>query len=697
MRPAILNPLFASVTSLGGIGPRTLPAYDRLFDHDDGARVVDLLFHLPSGAIDRRAMPGIAKAAEGQIVTIQARVDRHKAPPAGSRQPYRVYAHDETGEIALVFFRPRADYLLKTLPVDEVRFISGKVEWFNGQPQMVHPDLIATPEDFSRAAGLEPVYPLTEGLTGRMLAKSIGHALDSLPDLPEWQDPEWLARKNWPGFGDAIRRVHAPQAIDGEPEKTALARLAFDELLAHQLALALVRRDMKKAPKRPRIAAGALMDKICAGLPFQLTGAQDAAIAEIRTDMASPDRMLRLLQGDVGAGKTMVGLMAAAIAIEAGGQVALMAPTELLARQHLRSLEPHAEAAGIRLAILTGREKGREREGILARLAAGEIDLIVGTHALFQTPVVFNDLTLAIIDEQHRFGVQQRLKLAAKGRDTDLLLMTATPIPRSLMMTYFGDVDSSRLNEKPPGRQPIETRTVSSERIGEVVERIAAALETGAKVYWVCPLVEESIEVDLAAVNERFGDLTRLLGPVVGLIHGKMKPEEKDVAMRAFKEGETRVLVATTVIEVGVDVPDATIMVIEHAERFGLAQLHQLRGRVGRGDKPSTCLLMFQGPLSETGKARLSIMRESEDGFRIAEEDLKLRGGGELLGTRQSGMPGFHIARLELHADLMEIARDDARLMLTRDPELVSPRAEALKVLLYLFEQDEGVRLLRAG
>lgn len=697
MRPAILNPLFASVTSLGGIGPRTLPAYDRLFDQDDGARVVDLIFHLPSGAIDRRAMPGIAKAAEGQVVTIQARVDRHKAPPAGSRQPYRVYAHDETGEIALVFFRPRADYLVKTLPVDEVRFISGKVEWFNGQPQMVHPDLIATPEDFSRAAGLEPVYPLTEGLTGRMLAKSIGHALELLPDLPEWQDPEWLRTKNWPSFGDAIRRVHAPQAIDGEAEKTALARLAYDELLAHQLALALVRRDMKRAPKRPRIAEGALMDKIRAGLPFKLTGAQESAISEIRTDMAKPDRMLRLLQGDVGAGKTMVGLMAAAIAIEAGGQAALMAPTELLARQHLRSLEPHAEAAGIRLAILTGREKGREREGILARLAAGEIDLIVGTHALFQTPVVFQDLTLAIIDEQHRFGVQQRLRLAAKGRDTDLLLMTATPIPRSLMMTYFGDVDSSRLNEKPPGRQPIETRTVSSERIGEVVERIAAALETGAKVYWVCPLVEESIEVDLAAVNERFGDLTRLLGPVVGLIHGKMKPEEKDVAMRAFKEGETRVLVATTVIEVGVDVPDATIMVIEHAERFGLAQLHQLRGRVGRGDKPSTCLLMFQGPLSETGKARLTIMRESEDGFRIAEEDLKLRGGGELLGTRQSGMPGFHIARLELHADLMEIARDDARLMLTRDPELVSPRAEALKVLLYLFEQDEGVRLLRAG
>jgi ATP-dependent DNA helicase RecG len=697
MRPAILNPLFASVTSLGGIGPRTLPAYDRLFDSADGARVLDLILHLPTGAIDRRAMPGIARAAEGQTVTIEARIDRHKAPPTASRQPYRVYAHDETGEIALVFFRPRADYLLKTLPVGEMRFISGKVEWFNGQPQMVHPDLIATPEDFSRSPGLEPVYGLTEGLTGRMLAKSIGNALDHLPDLPEWQDPDWVAKRGWPTFSAALRRLHAPESIDGPGEQAALARLAFDELLANQLALALVRRDMKQVPKRPRVADGVLMERIKAALPFRLTGAQDGAIAEIRADMASSDRMLRLLQGDVGAGKTMVALMAASLAIEAGGQAALMAPTELLARQHLRSLGAHAAAAGVRLAILTGREKGREREGILARLASGEIDLIVGTHALFQTPVIFRDLTLAIIDEQHRFGVQQRLRLAAKGIDTDLLLMTATPIPRSLMMTYFGDVDSSRLNEKPAGRQPIETRTVSSERIGEVVERIAGALAAGAKVYWVCPLVEESAEVDLAAVNERYADLTRLLGPVIGLVHGRMSGPEKDDAMRAFKEGETRVLVATTVIEVGVDVPDATIMVIEHAERFGLAQLHQLRGRVGRGDKPSTCLLMFQGPLGEIAKSRLGIMRESDDGFRIAEEDLKLRGGGELLGTRQSGMPGFRLARLDLHADLMEIARDDARLVLTRDPEMTTPRAEALKILLYLFEQDDGVRLLRAG
>jgi ATP-dependent DNA helicase RecG len=737
MRPAILNPLFASVTSLGGIGPKTHLAYDRLIDRPDGARVVDLIFHTPTGIIDRRSMPGIAKAAEGATVTVDARVDRHKAPPPATRQPYKVFVQDDTGEMALIFFRAKGDYLAKTLPVGERRFISGRVEWFNGQPQMAHPDLILSPEDFARASPIEPVYPLTEGLTGRMLAKSITNALDHLPDLPEWQDPDWQQKRGWPTFMDAIRTLHRPETIDGPREAAALARLAYDELLANQLALALVRRDIRSAPKRPRVAlpgraptsllqgmaaepdGRSLGERLLAALPFQLTHAQETAIAEIRADMASPDRMLRLLQGDVGSGKTVVALMVAATAIEAGGQVALMAPTELLARQHYRSLEPHAHAAGLEIAILTGREKGREREAVLAGLAAGRIDLVVGTHALFQTPVIFHDLTLAIIDEQHRFGVQQRLRLAAKGRDTDLLLMTATPIPRSLMMTYFGDVDSSRLTEKPAGRKPIETRTVSSERIGEVVERIAAAIETGAKVYWVCPLVDESLEVDLAAVTERFGDLSRFFAsrsdlrsstplktsrsdlrsstPLVGLVHGKMRPDEKDAAMSDFQTGKTRVLVATTVIEVGVDVPDATIMVIEHAERFGLAQLHQLRGRVGRGDRPSTCLLMYKGPLGEVSKARLAIMRESEDGFRIAEEDLKLRGGGELLGTRQSGMPGFRLARLDIHADLMEVARDDARLMLARDPDLASARGEALKVLLYLFEREDGVRLLRAG
>ena len=703
MRPTILTPLFASVSSLGGIGPKLSLAYDRLLGRGGtGARVIDLVLHAPTSVIDRRSMPGIARAAEGAIVTLDVRIDRHRKPPPGSRQPYKVFAQDDTGEITLVYFHARGDFLEKTLPVGERRFISGKVEWFNGQPQMPHPDLVLSPEEFARAAPVEPVYPLTEGLTGRMLGKSITAALELLPPLPEWQDPDWLGKRGWPTFREALTILHRPHELEGARETGALARLSYDELLANQLALALVRRDIRKVAKRareplPGPATTGLADRLLAALPFALTNSQHGAIAEIRRDMAGPDRMLRLLQGDVGAGKTVVALMVAATAIEAGGQVALMAPTELLARQHLRSLQRHAEAVGIEIAILTGREKGREREGVLEGLADGRIQLVVGTHALFQTGVAFRDLTLAIIDEQHRFGVEQRLKLAAKGRDTDLLLMTATPIPRSLMMTYFGDVDSSRLTEKPAGRQPIETRLVSSERIGEVVERIGGAIDSGAKVYWVCPLVDESEEIDLAAVTERFGDLTRTLGPIVGLVHGKMKADEKDQAMRDFQSGLTRVLVATTVIEVGVDVPDATIMVIEHAERFGLAQLHQLRGRVGRGDKPSTCLLMYKGPLGEVSRARLGIMRETDDGFRIAEEDLKLRGGGELLGTRQSGLPGFRLARLDLHADLMEVARDDAKLVLTRDPDLASPRGEALRALLYLFERDDGVRLLRAG
>jgi len=407
--------------------------------------------------------------------------------------------------------------------------------------------------------------------------------------------------------------------------------------------------------------------------------------------------MLRLLQGDVGSGKTLVALMAMAHVVEAGAQAAMMAPTEILARQHFSRIAPLAETAGLRIALLTGRDKAAERARTLEQLAAGHIDIAVGTHALIEEGVVFRDLALAVVDEQHRFGVHQRLALGEKGAAADILVMTATPIPRTLVLTYFGDMDASSLTEKPAGRQPIDTRAVPSERIGDVIEAIGRAMQNGARIYWVCPLVEESETTDLAAATERHADLKRIFGKKVGLVHGRMKGTDKDEAMARFQRGDTQILVATTVIEVGVDVPEATIMVIEHAERFGLAPLHQLRGRVGRGEARSSCILLYKGPLNENAKARLETLRETEDGFRIAEMDLKLRGEGEVLGTRQSGAPGFRIARLDVHAHLLGAARDDGELILRNDPDLKSARGRALRVLLYLFGRDEAVRLLRSG
>ncbi len=703
MRPEILTPLFASLKGLPGVGPKTVALYDRLLEGANPvagaeARIVDLLFHLPVSVIDRRHTPKIGEAVDGAIATIRVTVAEHRAPPRGSRAPYKVIAFDETGDLTLVFFSARADWLTKLLPEGETRWVSGRVEWFNRSPQMVHPDFVATEAEFATLPLVEPVYPQTEGLSSKAIARTVRHALDRLPHLPEWQDPDWLAKRKFPDFGSALEALHHPEGpLDDTAEDPARDRLAYDELLAQQLTLALVRASAKHLPKASRFATGVLTTKIRDALPFSPTGSQEAAIDDIRADLAKPERMLRLLQGDVGAGKTLVAVMAAAMAVEAGGQAAIMAPTDLLARQHARSIAPLAEAAGIPWAILTGREKGREREAILEGLASGAVKILIGTHALFQGPVEFADLALAVVDEQHRFGVHQRLALTSKGRATDLLVMTATPIPRTLMMSFFGDLDVSRLTEKPAGRRPIATRLASSERMGEIVESLARAIANGQKIYWVSPLVEESETSDLAAAEARFEELTMVLGPVVGLVHGRMKAEEKDAAMRAFKEGDTRLLVATTVIEVGVDVPDATIMVIEHAERFGLAQLHQLRGRVGRGTEASSCLLVYKGPLGETAKARLEIMRATEDGFVIAEEDLRLRGGGEVLGTRQSGLPGFRVARLDRHGDLLAAARDDARLILARDPTLATPRGEALRVLLHLFDQDRGIRLVEAG
>jgi ATP-dependent DNA helicase RecG len=694
MRPAILFPLFAETRTLSGVGPKL----ERLIARVAGPRLLDLIFDLPCGVIDRSYRPKLIEAEPGRIATIAVNVLDHVAP-RDRRQPYRVRCSDETAAIELVFFHAHPDWLTRNLPTGVRRIVSGRIEFFNGRPQMVHPDYVLTPEEAAGMPLIEPVYRLTEGLAAKSLTKAVRGALEKVPPMPEWQDHAFRKQRDWPGFNEALAAAHAPEReADLLPDAPARMRLAYDELLANQLALVLIRASMKGQKGRVLKGDGHLQKKAIAALPFALTEAQRNAVAEIDADMATPTRMLRLLQGDVGAGKTVVAMLALLNAVEAGCQGAFMAPTEILARQHMAALEKMAEAAGVRMALLTGRERGPSREAVLTALHAGQIDILVGTHALFSEDVGFKDLGLAVIDEQHRFGVHQRMQLQGKGHaPVDVLVMTATPIPRTLALTAYGDMDVSRLTGRPPGRKPVLTRVLPAERLDEVVEHLKGAIAKGARAYWVCPLVEESEKIDLAAAEDRAAMLKHFLGERVGLVHGRMKGPERDTAMARFKVGETSVLVATTVIEVGVDVPEASIMVVEHAERFGLAQLHQLRGRVGRGAAKSTCLLIYHGTLGETAKARLKTLRETDDGFVIAEEDLRLRGAGELLGVRQSGLPEFRVADLAAHGELLATARDDAKLILAKDPGLRSERGEALRVLLYLFERDEAVRYLRTG
>jgi ATP-dependent DNA helicase RecG len=705
MRPIELTPLFASLQSLTGIGPRLIVLVKKCLTLPPGVvepRVIDLLWHLPSGVIDRRAEPTVAAAVPGSIATLKVRVLKHKAPPrSNTRAPYKVVTEDETGRLDLVFFHAERKFIERQLPVGETRYVSGRVERYGETMQMSHPDYIVAPEARDELPFLEPVYPLTAGLSGKIVQKATRQALERLRAVPEWQDAAWIEARGWPDFATALQRLHRPtDAGDVSSGGAPWQRLAFDELLAGQLALGLVRQSFKTRKGRSVKGDGRVRAQIADALPFALTGSQRTAVREIEADMAAPHRMLRLLQGDVGSGKTVVALLAMAIAVEAGAQAAFMAPTEVLARQHLETIAPLAEKAGLRIALLTGREKGKTREALLARLARGDVDILIGTHALFQADVVFKDLAFAVIDEQHRFGVHQRLSLQSKGNGagTDVLVMTATPIPRTLVMTHYGDLDVSRLTEKPPGRKPVTTTTTPLDRIEEVIDGLRRALAHAAQVYWVCPLIESSDVSELAAAEERHAHLAQIFGKDrVGLLHGAMAAGAKDAAMAAFAEGRLKILVATTVIEVGVNVPNATIMVIEHAERFGLAQLHQLRGRVGRAERQSYCMLLYKPPLSEAAQARLEMMRETEDGFLIAEKDLELRGGGEVLGARQSGTPGFRVAEVPNFAGLLEAARDDAKLILASDPHLASPRGEALRTLLYIFECDEAVRLFRAA
>ncbi len=693
-RPETLFPLFADLKGLGGVGPRVAENFAKM----DVEKPRDLLFTLPHNIIDRKLIDTINQAQLPNVVTVQVTVGLHQ-PNAIKGRPYRVMVEDAGASFQLVFFHAREDWLRKQLPAGQKRIVSGKLEVFDGLAQMVHPDYILRIDEADELPQIEPIYPLTAGITQKIIHKATLSTLERVRGLPEWIESSVLKENKWPAWHDAIRTAHAPQSVnDLSSTAKARERLAYDEFLAHQTTLSLARSKTRRAKGFTTIGTGMMRNKVLAALPYKLTGAQSRCIGEITDDMASGKRMNRLLQGDVGSGKTLVAFMALLATVEAGGQGVMMAPTEILARQHLAGLQPLAEQAGVVLEILTGRDKASERKAKLQALSKGDIEILVGTHAVFQKDVVFNRLRLAIVDEQHRFGVRQRMDLGAKGKAVDILVMTATPIPRSLELAHYGDMDVSILDEKPPGRIPVETVLVSNARMDQVVARLKAAIAEGRQAYWVCPLVEESEVVDFAAAEDRYRSLRLALGDEnVGLVHGQMPRADKDAAMVAFSGGKIAVLVATTVIEVGVDVPNASIMVVEQAEHFGLAQLHQLRGRVGRGTEASTCLLMYAPPLGKTAERRLTVMRETEDGFIIAEEDLKLRGAGDLLGTAQSGLPRFRIADLESQTALMKIAHDDARMLINVDPSLKSPRGEAMRTLLFLMEQDKVIRLLSVG
>ena len=683
MRPDRLNPLFVETDSLKGVGPQLAKPLDKL----GLTRLRDLAYHLPERFVERRVVGNLDEATVGEQIVVALTPRDHRSSPG--RGPYRVLADDAIGNVCALTYFGRASYSAKKLlPSGEKRWVAGRLDQYGQMLQIVHPDHVS--EEGLLGQLCEPVYPLSDGLTQGKVSGLVQQALEAVPELPEWIEPGLLEKMKWPAWRDALVAAH--QGVH-EPARD---RLAYDELLANSLALMLVRADNRARKGTPLEGDGRLRGKLA--LPFPLTGAQQRSIGEIAGDMAQASPMLRLLQGDVGSGKTVVALEAMLIAVEAGAQAAMLAPTEILARQHHATLTRMAAGTGVEIALLTGRDKGRSRESILMGLLDGSIHIVVGTHAIFQDTVAYKNLALVVIDEQHRFGVGQRLMLTRKGKLTPhCLAMTATPIPRTLTLAQYGEMEVSQLDEMPPGRQAIDTRVVAAERLEDVVGALARHVEGGGQAYWVCPMVRENETDDLAAAEARYAELKARFGDVVALVHGQLKPEVKDAAMERFVRGEARLLVATTVIEVGVDVPNSTLMVIEQAERFGLAQLHQLRGRVGRGSEKSVCLLLRGEAMSETARQRLALMRETQDGFRLAEEDLKLRGGGELLGTRQSGDTPFRVASLEQIARLLPLAHDDARLLIERDGGLTGPRGEAARLLLYLFERDWGVQLLRGG
>ncbi|HEX8902570.1 ATP-dependent DNA helicase RecG [Vitreimonas sp.] len=661
-----------------------------------GGLVRDLVFLPPNSAIDRRLRVPIAETQDGDIATIEAEVDGYI--PAYKNLPHRIRLRDETGFLSVAYFRGSKEMFERMWPVGQKRLVSGTVTFYEGMRQMLHPDHVVDPDRGEAPPPVEPVYPLTQGLAGRTLARTILGALDTVPEAPEWLEPSTVKAHDWPDFRTALEHIHRPTSPeDVAPESAFRTRLAYDELFARQCALRLRRQHRRKEPGRAVTGDGDLADKIIASLPFAPTGAQQRSVNEIYADMAEPAPMLRLLQGDVGSGKTLVAALAMARAAEAGLQSAMMAPTDLLARQHGVTLQPLLEAAGISMAVLTGRDKPKDRRAIMEKLASGEVAVVVGTHALFQEDVNFKDLGLIVIDEQHRFGVSDRMRMVAKGFAPHVLVMSATPIPRTLALSIHGDMDISILDEKPPGRQPIRTVAMPSTRAHEIMDAIREATARGERAYWVCPLIEESEAVDLAAVEDRYEELKALFGKGVEIVHGRISPTAREAAMERFRSGESTVMVATTVIEVGVNVPEATIMVIEHAERFGLAQLHQLRGRVGRGDKRGSCILLWKPPIGPAAKERLDTLRQNDDGFAIAEVDFKMRGAGDVLGTQQSGLPPFRLVSPEAHADMLGAADKEARLAVERDPDLKTPRGQAVRLVLNIFGYADAAELARSG
>ena len=695
--------LFFKLDLIPVIGAKRKAFFTRLLDSET---LFDLLSHLPTNILQRTTMAQLSSTYNNQLVTGRFKVEAH-FPNSRRGMPYRIVGDllESDESLELVFFNPYASFLERSARQGSTIVVSGKltVAKLHGADryQIVHPDHMGALDTFNAWIGVERVYPLTAGLTQGIVRSAIDFVLAKLTDVDEWIAPETVERFHFPSWKTAFLDVHAPQSVlDLSPQTHARRRLAYDELFAKQLAQHYFHGLAIKRVQAPVfVHHSKLLDNLLKSLPFQLTGDQKRAIDEIIYDIMQVTPMHRLLQGDVGSGKTLVALAAALVAIENGYQVALLAPTDILVRQHFSTIQNFLAGMPVRLGLLTGRDK------ILKEIQNHEIDLIVGTHALIQSDVTYAKLGFSIVDEQHRFGVKQRLELTQKASQAHLLSMTATPIPRTLLLANYGEMSVSLLKEKPPGRKEIETRTISLDRLNDVVEFIAKVMAQGEKVFWVCPLIEESEKLDLAAATDRFADLEKHFGDKAILTHGKQKPQEKEDAMHRFAKGDATLLVSTTVIEVGVDVPEATVMIVEHAERFGLAQLHQLRGRIGRGKLDGTCLLLYGDNLSFVARQRLQMMKKTNDGFELAEADLRLRGGGETLGLRHSGLPKFKFVDFasedpevyQCYQNLYEVANEDAKALLAEDPTLTSERGEAARLLLRLFNLDEAERLKRAG